>query len=133
MRQRAAEDKAARFDARHFVDLAAGPGLHQFVDGAAEGAGVAQKRRDIAEHDARLRIVRDGADRSLQVVFQSHTGHVRKPHILQEFPTTIPGDTFASRENAGKIKPRLMWRTMTGNATGVPYRQVADTARKSAS
>ena len=65
MRQRAAEDEAARFDAGDLVDLAAGPGLHQFVDGAAEGPRIAQKRGDVAEHDARLGIVRDGADRSL--------------------------------------------------------------------
>ena len=63
MRHGAAENKAARLDAGHLVDLAAGPGLHQFVDGAAERACVAQQRRDVAKHDARLGIVGDSADR----------------------------------------------------------------------
>ncbi len=42
MRNRAAEDEAARLDAGNLVDLAAGPGLHQLVDGAAEGPRIAQ-------------------------------------------------------------------------------------------
>ncbi len=37
----------------------AGPGLHQLVHGAAEGARIAQQRGDVAEHDAGLGIVRD--------------------------------------------------------------------------
>ena len=42
MRDGAAENEAARFDAGDLVDLAAGPGLHQFVDGAAERPRIAQ-------------------------------------------------------------------------------------------
>ena len=67
MRHRAAEDEAARLDAGDLVDLHAGPGLHQFVDRAAERARVAQQRGDVAEHDARLGIVGDRADRGAQV------------------------------------------------------------------
>jgi cation diffusion facilitator CzcD-associated flavoprotein CzcO len=67
MGDRAAEDEAARLDARHLVDLAAGPGLHQFVDRTAERARIAQQRGDVAKHDPRLGIVRDVADRSLEI------------------------------------------------------------------
>ena len=35
MRDRAAENETARLDAGDLIDLAAGPGLHQLVDGAA--------------------------------------------------------------------------------------------------
>src|SRR5580700_3618106 len=63
VRNRAAEDEAARLDAGDLVDLTACPRLHQFVDGAAERPRVAQERRDVAKHDAWLGIIRDGADR----------------------------------------------------------------------
>ena len=81
MRHRAAQDEAARLDAGDLVDLAAGPGLHQFVDRAAEGARVAQQRGDVAEHDAGLGIVRDGADRGLEVVLEGRRGH---GHVTKE-------------------------------------------------
>ena len=42
MRNGAAENEAARLDAGNIVDLAAGPGLHQFVDRAAERPRIAQ-------------------------------------------------------------------------------------------
>ena len=48
MRDGAAENEAARLDAGDLVDLAAGPGLHQFVDGAAERPRVAEQRGDVA-------------------------------------------------------------------------------------
>jgi hypothetical protein len=70
MRHRAADDEAARLDARHLVDLAARPGLHQLVDRAAERASVAEQRGDVAEHDPRLGIVRDGADRGFEIVLE---------------------------------------------------------------
>src|SRR5262249_58446630 len=75
VRDRAAEDEAARLDAGDLVDLASRPGLHQLVDRAAEGARIAQQRRDVAEHDPGLGIVRDSADRSAQVVFDGRRGH----------------------------------------------------------
>ena len=75
MRHRAADDEAARLDAGDLVDLGAGPGLHQFVDRAAERAGVAEQRGDIAEDDAGFGIIRDGADRGTQVVFNNGRGH----------------------------------------------------------
>ena len=75
----AAEDEAARLDARDLVDLAAGPGLHQLVDGAAERPRIAEKRGDVAKHDAGLGIVRDAADRGLEVIFQAGGGHERGP------------------------------------------------------
>ena len=72
MRHRAAEDKAARLDAGDLVDLRAGPGMHQLIDRAAERARIAEQRGDVAEHDPRLRIIRNGADGGLQIVFEGH-------------------------------------------------------------
>jgi hypothetical protein len=85
MRHRAAEDEAARLDAGDLVDLHAGPRLHQFVDGAAEGARVAEQRGDVAEHDAGLRVIRDRADRSAQVVFIHWLGH----RLHSAFPALV--------------------------------------------
>ena len=62
MRDRAAQDEPARLDASDLVDLRSGPGLHEFVDGAAKGLGVAEQRRDVAKCNALLRIVGDRAD-----------------------------------------------------------------------
>src|SRR5438477_11952110 len=62
MRDRAAENEATRLDARHLVDAHARIGLHQFVHGAPEGTRIAQKRGDVAEVDAGLRVIRNGTD-----------------------------------------------------------------------
>jgi len=75
VRDRPADDKAARLDARDLVDFRAGPGLHQFVHGAPEGARIAQKSGDIAEHDPRLGIVLNGADRILEIVLELDADH----------------------------------------------------------
>ena len=70
MRHGTAENKAARFDARDLVDLAAGPRLHQFVDRAAKRARVAEQGRDVAEHDPGLWIIGNRADRGFEIVFE---------------------------------------------------------------
>src|SRR3984893_3109771 len=67
MRDRAAQNKPPRFDARDLVDLGSGPGLHQFVDRAAKRAGVAEKRRDVPEHDAWFWVIGNRADRVPEV------------------------------------------------------------------
>src|SRR5260370_5402711 len=72
VRHRAAEYEAARLDAGHLVDLATRPGMHQFIDRAAEGTRVAEQRGDIAKQDSRLRIVRNGGDAGLPIIFKSH-------------------------------------------------------------
>ena len=77
MRHRSAEDEAARLDAGDLVDLHPRPGLDQFVDRAAERARVAKQRGDVAKHDPGLGIVRDGADRVLEIVLELHADHVR--------------------------------------------------------
>ena len=79
MRHRAAEDEAARLDAGDLVDLRSGPGMHEFVDRTAEGARIRQQRGDVAEQDALLGIVRDGADACFQIVIESHRC---EPHCL---------------------------------------------------
>ena len=53
---------------RSFV-IADIPGL---IEGAAEGAGVAQKRRDVAEENAGLGIIGNGADGGFEVVGEGH-------------------------------------------------------------
>ena len=75
MRHRAAEDETARLDAGDFIDLHAGPGLHQRVHRAAEGACVAEHGGDVAEHDSGLGIVRDRADGVVQVEVGIDQGH----------------------------------------------------------
>ena len=57
-----AENEAAGFDPRDLIDLIAGKGLYQFVDCAAEGAGIAEQCRDVTKQDPRLGIIGDGAD-----------------------------------------------------------------------
>ena len=59
MRDRAAQDEAARFDARDLVDPHAGIRLHHLVHGTAERARIAEQRGDVAEHDPWLGIVRE--------------------------------------------------------------------------
>src|SRR5262245_13347525 len=73
MRDRAAQDEAARLDARDLVDLRTGPGMHKFVDRAAERTRIRKQRGDVAEQDSRLRIVGNGADGCLQIVIKGHT------------------------------------------------------------
>ena len=51
----------------HLVDALAGIGMHEFVHRAAERPRVAEQRGDVAEHDAGLRIIRDRADRGLEI------------------------------------------------------------------
>ena len=67
MRHRAAEDEAARLDPRHLVDAPAGEGMDELVHRAPERPRVAEQGRDVPEDDAGLRIIRDRADRGLQV------------------------------------------------------------------
>src|SRR5262249_36254263 len=68
MRQRAAEDEAARLDAGNLVDLGTSPGMHELVDGATEGACIRKQCGDVAEQDPRLRVIRNGADGSLDIL-----------------------------------------------------------------
>ena len=42
-------------------------GLGHLGDGRLEALGIAEKRRDVAEHDAGLGIVRDRTDQALQI------------------------------------------------------------------
>ena len=67
VRDGAAEDEAARLDAGDLGDLQAGEGLHQFVHGTAEGAGIAEQSGDVAKLDSWLRIIGDRPDRLLQI------------------------------------------------------------------
>src|SRR3984893_4504282 len=90
VRHRAAENEAPRLDAGDLVDLVAGPWLHQLVDRAAKRARVRQQRGDVAEQDARLRVIRNGADGSLQIVVERHWGLFSK----------LPASTGSPRRNA---------------------------------
>ncbi len=63
----AAEDEAPRLDARDLVDAAARIRIDQLVDRPAERPRVAEQRRDVPEHDAGFRVVRDRADRGLEI------------------------------------------------------------------
>ena len=67
LRDRRAEDEAARLRAEHEVRLALRRPRRELVDRLRERLGVEQERRDVLEADARLREVRDLADAALQV------------------------------------------------------------------
>ena len=62
VRHRAAQDEAPRLKAHHLVDALAGIGVEELVDRHAKAARIAEQRGHVAEHDAGLRKVGDGAD-----------------------------------------------------------------------
>ena len=62
MRHRASQDEAARLHPSDLVDLAAAPGLHEFVDRLAERLGVAEQGGDVAKEDSLLGIIGNGAN-----------------------------------------------------------------------
>src|SRR5262245_29554882 len=59
VRDRRREHKAAGLDAEHLVDLPVGKGCRECVDRPGERLRVGQQRRDVLEHDTRLRMVGD--------------------------------------------------------------------------
>src|SRR5262249_27207451 len=75
MRYRAAQDEPTRLNACNPVDLASRPGLHQLIDRAAEGTSIAEKRGNVAKHDAGLGIVRNRANGGFQVVLEDWRRH----------------------------------------------------------
>jgi hypothetical protein len=72
MCHRTAENESACLDACDLVNLVAGPGLNQFIDRSAEGTSVAEQRGDVAKQNARLRVIRNGADGGLRIVINIH-------------------------------------------------------------
>ena len=103
MRDGAADDEAARLDAGDLVDLRAGPGMHQLVHRAAEGARIAEQRGDVAEEDPRLRIVRNRADRRLQI--QGHRCHGTAFPRASPTASDIPIAWTDAVESAGARRP----------------------------
>src|SRR5579871_1735707 len=69
MCDRAAQNEAARLDSGHLVDPYTGIGLYELVDRAPERAGMSEQRRDVAEDDSGLRIIRNGTDDGSKVHF----------------------------------------------------------------
>src|SRR6516162_1070559 len=130
MRDRTAENKAARLDARHFIDLAAGPRLHQFVHRAAKRPRIAQQRGDISEHDPRLGIIRDRANCSLQVVYKRVTGHRRnrRRHAAQTLYSvgargfSNSGSCVTACQTRFLVKYRSAVKTTRNNMTWKPSR-----------
>jgi hypothetical protein len=75
-----------RLNAGNLVNLGAGPGLHQLINGAAEGAGIAEQRCDVAKGDAGGRIVWNGPDRCRQTDSAVHhrlARHDNPPRLCQ--------------------------------------------------
>jgi hypothetical protein len=75
MRDSAAQDEPARLNPCDLVDLRARPRLHQFVHGAPERPRVPKERGYVPEHDSRLGVIRNGADRCLQIVLELDADH----------------------------------------------------------
>ena len=65
VRDGAAEDEAARLDAGDMVDAGVEEGQDQPVDRGAQARRIGDQRGDVAEQDARLRIVGNRADQRL--------------------------------------------------------------------
>ncbi len=59
---RRAVDELVQPFAGQKIDKVAGIGLHQLIDCGAEGPRMPEQGGDVAEHDPRFRVVRDGAD-----------------------------------------------------------------------
>jgi len=57
-----ADDKAARFDARHFVYFYLFVSIAYFLNRRAQADRVFEQCGDVAEHDALMRVMRDSAD-----------------------------------------------------------------------
>ena len=68
VRDRRAEDEAARLHADDDVDVALPHPLHEPVDGRLERLAVLEERRDVLEQDARLGEVGDVADARREVL-----------------------------------------------------------------
>src|SRR5713226_1019947 len=125
MRHRAAENEAARLDAGDLVDLVARPWMLQFIDRAAEGARVAEQRGDVAKQDSRLRIVWNGADAGLQIIFKSHRclflsfRHCEE-HLRRSNPA-LPAACGLLRCARNDVSPQL---------TGTPSRNAFSTMRR---
>jgi hypothetical protein len=62
MCDRAAENESAGLDPGDAIDVRTEPRLHQLVHDRTENARIPQQCRDVAETDARFRIVGNGAD-----------------------------------------------------------------------
>jgi len=59
----------AQHKPRHLVDRQPGIGMQKLVDRHAKAAGIGEKRGDIAEEDALMREIHDGADIVLDGLF----------------------------------------------------------------
>src|SRR5829696_1882224 len=84
-------------------------GVDERVDGAAEGARVAQERGDVAEHDPGLRVVGDRPDRrpkigDVRLVHPGVTLRTRQKRRLQvsrSAPAPPPRRAFAAAPDRG--------------------------------
>ena len=83
---RRGDDEATGLDPDDPVDLEVREPVAQLVDGPPELLGVAEQRRDVPEHDARLRPVRDVTNERAQPVRHrrpsrpSWSKDIRRPH-----------------------------------------------------
>src|SRR6267143_1232237 len=124
MRHRAAENEAARLDASDLVDLVTRPWMHQFIDRTAEGTRVAEQRGDVAKQDTRLRIIRNGADSGLQIVFKSH-------RCLFSMSPSLRAQRRSRSDRQDWIASSQVLLAMTSfQLTGTPSRNAFSTMRR---
>jgi len=67
VRDRTAQDETARLDAGHQIDMLVDERQHQPIDRRAQTLRVQEQRRDVAEHDPRLRMVGNRADQGFEI------------------------------------------------------------------
>src|SRR5262249_48252456 len=100
------------------------PGLHQLIDRAAERTRVAEQRGDVAEHDPGLGIVRNGADRVLEIVLELVADHERLASkrvcrlVSRSAPLWRTLGRRATRDGRCRSQPGLRRRSCRASGAG---------------
>ncbi len=106
MGERTADHEPARFDGDNFLDGAVAIMRDELVDHLFEAPGVFEQRRDVAELNARLRKIGDGADQDFRELmwFRGSSGGVMRGRS-GVFGGRLPGFSATNRELRDRGRP----------------------------